>query len=336
MDVRFRNRQGGRRVDLALGLLLVAGVLTGLGANTIGVDWPLDLIQLHAAGALAILLLAPWKYVVIRRGLRRPGRRAVVKWLSIALAVLVLITIASGLIHSTGHLEHVGPLTLMQIHVGAAVTALAVLVAHFGTHVVRPRRADVDRRAVLRLAALGAGAAAATAVWDEGPGDGRRFSGSVRKPELLVTAWLDDRIQRIDPAQWTLRVGTATFDLAAVHDLPHERFTAVLDCTSGWYSEQEWDGVRLSELLAAAGVPDDGWRSVEARSATGYSRWFGAATLDDVWLVTGVAGRPLTYGHGFPARIVAPGRRGFWWVKWVTSVQPSRRPPWAQSVFPLT
>jgi DMSO/TMAO reductase YedYZ molybdopterin-dependent catalytic subunit len=336
MDVRLRNRQGGRRVDLALGLLLLAGVLTGLGANTIGVDWPLDLIQLHAAGALAILLLAPWKYVVIRRGLRRPGRRPAVKWLSITLAVLVLVSIGSGLIHSTGHLEHVGPLTLMQIHVGAAVTALAVLAAHFGTHVVRPRRADVDRRAVLRLAALGAGAAAATAVWDTGPGDGRRFSGSVRRSELLVTAWLDDRIQRIDPAQWTVRVGATTFDLAAVRDLPHERFTAVLDCTSGWYSEQQWDGVRLSVLLAAAGVPGDGWRSVEARSATGYSRWFGAGTLTDVWLVTGVAGRPLSYGHGFPARIVAPGRRGFWWVKWVTSIQPSGRPAWAQSVFPLT
>jgi hypothetical protein len=332
----LRNRQGGRRVDLALGLLLLGGVLTGLGANTVGADWPLDLIQLHAAGALAILLLVPWKYVVVRRGLRRPGRRTVLKWLSIALAVLVLVTIGSGLIHSTGHLEHVGPLTLMQIHVGAAVTALAVLAAHVGTHLVRPRRADVDRRAVLRLAALGAGAAAATAIWDAGPGDGRRFTGSVRKDRLLVTAWLDDRIQRIDPARWSVRVGDAILDLAAVRELPHERFTAVLDCTSGWYSEQQWDGVRLSALLAAAGVTGDGWRSVEARSATGYSRWFGASTLDDVWLVTGVAGRPLSYGHGFPARIVAPGRRGFWWVKWVTSVQPSQRPAWAQSVFPLT
>ncbi|WP_426505464.1 molybdopterin-dependent oxidoreductase [Dactylosporangium sp. McL0621] len=336
MGVRLRTRQGGRRVDLALGLLLLTGVVTGLSANTVGVDWPLDLIQLHAAGALAILLLAPWKYVVIRRGLRRPGRRPAVKWLSITLALLVLTTIASGLIHSTGHLEDVGPLTLMQIHVGAAVTALAVLAAHFGTHVVRPRRADVDRRAMLRLAALAAGAAAATTLWDRGPGDGRRFTGSVPKPDLLVTSWLDDSIQHIDPAQWTLRVGPTTFDLTALHDLPHERFTAVLDCTSGWYTEQQWDGVRLSVLLAAAGVPRNGWRTVEARSATGYSRWFGAATLTNVWLVTAVADRPLSYGHGFPARIVAPGRRGFWWVKWVTSIQPSARPPWAQPVFPLT
>jgi hypothetical protein len=174
-----------------LGLVLLAGVLTGLGANTIGIDWPLDLIQLHAASAIAIVLLAPWKYVVIRRGLRRRSRGWGVKSLSLALLVLVCVAIASGLIHSTGHLEHVGPLTLMQIHVGAAVTALAVLVARFASHAVRPRRADADRRA-------------------------------------------------------------------------------------------------------------------------------------------------LSYGHGYPARIVAPGRRGFWWVKWVASVQPSMRPPWAQSVFPLT
>jgi DMSO/TMAO reductase YedYZ molybdopterin-dependent catalytic subunit len=337
MRVRVRSRQGGRRVDLVLGLLLLAGVLTGLAANTIGVNWPLDLIQLHAAAALAIVLIAPWKYVVIRRGLKRTRRSASTKGLSIALAVLVVITIASGLIHSTGHLEFVGPLTLMQIHVGAAVGALVVVVAHFLMHSVRPRRADADRRALLRLAVLGAGAAVATAAWDAGAATSRRFTGSVPKPELEVTSWIDDAVQRIDPAGWTVRVGPATLDLAAVLALPHERFTAVLDCTSGWYSPQQWDGVRLSVLLAAAGVPESGGRrSVEVRSTTGYARWFGAETLDHVWLATGLNGRPLPYGHGYPARIVAPGRRGFWWVKWVSEIQPSARPPWAQAVFPLT
>ena len=317
-------------------MLLLAGVLTGIGANTIGVNWPLDLIQLHAAAALAVLLIAPWKYVVIRRGLGRTRRRRSVKGLSVALVVFVVIAIASGLIHSTGHLEFVGPLTLMQIHVGAAVVALVVVVAHFVLHAVRPRRADVDRRALLRLAALGVGAAVATAAWDVGAARRRRFTGSVPKTELEVTAWINDGVQRIDPAQWTLRVGTAVLDLAAIAALPHERFTAVLDCTSGWYSSQEWDGVRLSVLLAAAGVTSEDRRSVEVRSVTGYARWFGRSTLDQVWLATGVGGRALPYGHGFPARIVAPGRRGFWWVKWVSSVQTSARPPWAQSFFPLS
>jgi DMSO/TMAO reductase YedYZ molybdopterin-dependent catalytic subunit len=335
MRVGLRSWQAGRRVDLALGLLLTAGVLTGLAANTIGVNWPLDLIQLHAGAAVAILLLAPWKYVVIRRGLRRTRRPRPVKALSIALAALVLVAVASGLLHATGRVEFVGPLTLMQIHVGAALGALAAVIAHFVMHAVRPRRTDADRRALLRLAVLGAGAAVATAAWDTWAATGRRFTGSVPKPALEVTSWFDDGVQRIDPAGWSLRVGTAAFGLDAVRALPHERFTAVLDCTSGWYSCQQWDGVRLSALLAAAGVPAGDWRSVRVVSATGYTRWFGADTLDDVWLVTALGGQPLSYGHGYPARVVAPGRRGFWWVKWVSEIQPSPRPPWAQSVFPL-
>jgi DMSO/TMAO reductase YedYZ molybdopterin-dependent catalytic subunit len=336
MRVRLRNRQAGRRVDLLLGLLLSAGVLTGLAANTIGVNWPLDLIQLHAGAALAILLLAPWKYVVVRRGLRRTRRPRPVKALSITLAVLVVVTIAAGLVHSTGREEFAGPLTLMQIHVGAALGALAAVIAHFLGHAVRPRRADADRRALLRLAVLSAGAAVATAAWDTGAAARRRFTGSVPKPALEVTSWFDDGVPRIDQAGWRLRVGAATFDLDAVRGLPHERFTAILDCTSGWYSSQQWDGVRLSALLAAAGVTAGSGRSVRVGSVTGYARWFGAATLDDVWLVTAVGGQALSYGHGFPARIVAPGRRGFWWVKWVADIQPSPRPPWAQSVFPLS
>jgi len=337
MRVSLRARQGGRRVDLVLGLLLTAGVLTGTAANTIGVNWPLDLIQLHAAAALAILLLAPWKYVVIRRGLRRKRRRRATKALSLTLATFVLITIGSGLLHSTGRVEFVGPLTLMQIHVGAAIGAVLALTAHFLGHTVRPRRTDTDRRALLRLGVLGAGTAVATTAWNAAAvATGRRFTGSVPKESLEVTSWFDDGVPRIDPAQWRLRVGEAELDLDAIRALPHERFTAILDCTSGWYSSQDWDGVRLSSVLAATGIPAGGWRSLKATSTTGYARWFGADTLDDVWLVTAVGGRPLSYGHGFPARIVAPGRRGFWWVKWVTALETSPRPPWAQSFFPLS
>jgi DMSO/TMAO reductase YedYZ molybdopterin-dependent catalytic subunit len=39
---------------------------------------------------------------------------------------------------------------------------------------------------------------------------------------------------------------------------------------------------------------------------------------------------------GFPARLVAPGRRGFWWVKWVVSVEVDPAPWWRQPPFPLT
>ena len=44
----------------------------------------------------------------------------------------------------------------------------------------------------------------------------------------------------------------------------------------------------------------------------------------------------LAVGHGFPARLVVPGRRGFWRVKWVVSIEVDRAPWWRRAPFPLT
>ncbi|MCA1736884.1 MAG: molybdopterin-dependent oxidoreductase, partial [Actinobacteria bacterium] len=44
----------------------------------------------------------------------------------------------------------------------------------------------------------------------------------------------------------------------------------------------------------------------------------------------------LSPGHGFPARIVSPNQRGFWWVKWVVRIETSRVPWWVQLPYPPT
>jgi DMSO/TMAO reductase YedYZ molybdopterin-dependent catalytic subunit len=71
-------------------------------------------------------------------------------------------------------------------------------------------------------------------------------------------------------------------------------------------------------------------------SATGYRRRLPLADAARLLLATRLDGRPLATGHGFPARLVAPGRRGFWWVKWVVSIEVDRAPWWRQPPFPLT
>ncbi len=38
-------------------------------------------------------------------------------------------------------------------------------------------------------------------------------------------------------------------------------------------------------------------------------------------LATHLNDEALSHEHGFPLRLVAPGRRGFEWVKWITRVE---------------
>jgi DMSO/TMAO reductase YedYZ molybdopterin-dependent catalytic subunit len=329
--------------NLALLALLPAAVLTGVLANAIGTHWPLHPIAVHGAVAAAILLVAPWKSAIIRHGLRRRLRSR--RWWSLTLLLLIVLALGTGLLHATGQVERVGPLTLMQIHVCSAVLALPVAVLHYRMHPVRLRRTDLDRRAFIGAAAITAGAVAALTAWElvlnasRLPGASRRFTGSVERGTgdlgaMPVVSWLDDRVQQIDPDGWRLRVDDdVVLDLDAIRAMPQESITAVLDCTGGWFAEQDWRGVRLDRLIR----PDPTrWRSVEVESVTGYARRFPLRDLHRLWLATSVAGESLSAGHGFPARIVAPDRRGFWWVKWVVSIRPSAVPWWLQSPFPLT
>ncbi|MGI4895775.1 MAG: molybdopterin-dependent oxidoreductase, partial [Janthinobacterium lividum] len=77
-------------------------------------------------------------------------------------------------------------------------------------------------------------------------------------------------------------------------------------------------------------------RSLLVHSRSGYRRRFPLTDLQSLLLATHVGGEPLDPAHGAPLRLVAPGRRGFWWVKWVDRIELQTAPPWWQSPFPLT
>jgi Oxidoreductase molybdopterin binding domain len=333
----------GRRTNLALLVLLVVALASGglaFGAGTPAGRW---VVAGHGMAGLALLLLSPWKSVIARRGLarRRPGRG-----LSVAFAVLVAAAVAAGTAHAAGA-GSLGPVTAMQVHVGAALLAVPLLAWHAWAHRrrVRPRGTDLSRRNVLRLGALTAGAGLAW-LGVEGvlrlsglPGAGRRFTGSLpagSDPDRIpVTQWLDDRVPAIDPDAWRLEVaGGGRRRLLGYAELAawSDRVDATLDCTGGWYATARWEGVRLDRLLAGMGEG----ASILVTSSTGYRRRLPWSAAGSLLLATRLEGRPLSAGHGFPARLVAPGRRGFWWVKWVTAIEVSQTPDWLEPPFPLT
>jgi hypothetical protein len=309
-----------RRTNLALAVVLGAATATGVLSLLVGEGRVAVVVWAHGAAGLAVLALIRPKSRIAVRGTARRGRAAAP---GLLLGGLVTASMGLGIAHATG-VGTLGPLTALGWHIGLALAAVPVAAAHVWRRPPRLRTGDLTRAAFLRAAGIAAAGVAAKLAFERLAGAPRAATGSLRRAAPVPTAWLDDT---------TPSDARTPFTAARLAALPQTTVECTLDCTSGWYSRNRWSGVALSELL---GRLPAGTRSIEVRSATGYSRRFGASDIDRIVLATHLDGVPLPPEHGAPARLVAPGRRGYWWVKWVTAVEPSRVPAWLQSPFPLT
>jgi DMSO/TMAO reductase YedYZ molybdopterin-dependent catalytic subunit len=232
----------------------------------------------------------------------------------------------------------------LWVHIAVALALVPLVVWHVWARGIRPRRTDLSRRTLLRAGVLAAGAAglyAAAEATISGlglPGARRRFTGSYEtasfRPQAMPsTSWLLDAVPTVDPDRWrlTIKDGQRRRELTLAELTTfNTRVRAALDCTSGWYSHQDWTGVPLGTLLHRG----PGTQSVYVHSVTGYWVRFPIHDLDRLLLATQVGGAPLSADHGFPVRLVAPGRRGYWWVKWVDRVEVQTTPSWWQPPFP--
>jgi len=309
-----------RRTNLALAAVLAVATASGVAALLVGEGRAAVVVWAHGAAGFGLLALVRPKSRIAARGIARRGRAAAP---GILLGALVAGSIALGLVHAAG-VGTLGPLTALGWHIGLALAAVPVAAAHAWRRPPRPRAGDLTRRAFVRGAAVVAVGVAAKLVFEQTLGAPRAATGSLPRATPVPTSWLDDTTPRAVATPWTAE---------RLAGLRQTSVVCALDCTSGWYSTNRWSGVALADLLPP--LPP-GTRSVEVRSATGYARRFGASDLDGIVLATHMDGAPLAPEHGAPARLVAPGRRGYWWVKWVTDVEPSTLPAWAQPPFPLT
>jgi len=334
--------RAGRRVNLALLVLLASALLTGVVSYGLGSAGPAQLVTIaHALAGFALLALVPWKQAIARRGLRanRPHRSP-----GIVLAVLVAASVVAGMVHAYGGRASLSGVTAMHVHVGAAVLAVPFAAWHVRARLQRLRRTDMSRRVLVQAGVLGVAATGVYAVFESAaqllslPGARRRVTGSHETgsgdpARMPVTQWFTDGVPSVDIENSRLeivvagRAHTVSYaDLAAGTDTVR----AVLDCTGGWWAAQQWRGVRLDRLL-----PAGSGRSVDVVSVTGYRRRLPLADAPYLLLATHLGGRSLSAGHGAPVRLVAPGRRGFWWVKWVARLEVLDEPWWWQPPFPL-
>ncbi len=117
-------------------------------------------------------------------------------------------------------------------------------------------------------------------------------------------------------------------DIAA---LPSVRAELPLICSIfNWSEVVQWEGVRLSDLLALAAVDTDPEGYFAFYSDDGvYFETLSHSMAHDPWtlLATGLNGQPLPREHGGPLRLVVPFLQGYKSVKWLKSIRAYKHDP---------
>ena len=131
---------------------------------------------------------------------------------------------------------------------------------------------------------------------------------------------------------WSLHVGgmvesSLRLDYARLEALPSVTRTVTLECISNpvggnLMSTGHFTGVQLRELLGRV-RPTAGAGALSFRAHDGYTESMDlplAMSDPDILVAYKLDGRPLPDQHGFPARLIIPGRYGMRGPKWIEEI----------------
>ena len=254
--------------------------------------------------------------------------------ISLLLATLAIASIVLAFLWTwqIGSQTAVGQL-LIWWHWILALILLVPFTIHVWRRWPRPKRIDfTSRRAALQMIGLGAVGligwqlAEALANFRNTAVTPRLITGSRQKGAFSGNDFpiTSEPSPTIDKDVWQLKVGGAVeagFSLSATElsNLPYQEKEAILDCTNGWWTIQNWGGIPLATILAQAKMKEEAI-AVRLTSVTGYSQVFTLGEAEEILVNTHVGGEPISHLHGSPARAVVPSRRGSFWVKWLSDI----------------
>jgi hypothetical protein len=130
-------------------------------------------------------------------------------------------------------------------------------------------------------------------------------------------------------ADWVLTVASRgaerTFTRAELAALPQTDVDLPIACVEGWSQMASWRGVRLRDLVAqAGGSADDDLRLISLEQRGGFKQTeMGREYVRDPLTLVALElnGEILDLEHGYPARMIAPGRPGVLQTKWLSRIE---------------
>jgi hypothetical protein len=325
-----------RLTDWSIALATVIAFMTGLVSLITGHPQEWFIFVLHAIGGFWLLLLLWGKLRRVWPRMIHPqrwDRRTIFGSLAL---LLVTLALGSGIWWATGGVLDFAGFNLLNWHIALGFVLTAAIILHMFARAKRLRKRDITgRRRVLQFNALLLGS---VALWPGQqlaerilnlPGSKQRFTGSRESGSYAgntfpTSSWVADQPRPIEAQTWRLSLGGA---VNTPRDFSYDELVsagdeleATLDCTGGFYSTQRWHGIRIGRLLDKVTLLTEA-RYVSFISVTSY-RW--SLPLEEAraaLLATHIGEEPLSHVHGFPLRLVAPGHRGFEWVKWITRIE---------------
>jgi DMSO/TMAO reductase YedYZ molybdopterin-dependent catalytic subunit len=117
-----------------------------------------------------------------------------------------------------------------------------------------------------------------------------------------------------------------TYD-QVLQGFPHYRKVTTLFCVEGWDATILWEGVKVSDLIDAAGA-DPRANTVIFTGADGYtsSEPLDYITGNNILIAYGMNNITMPAERGYPFALVAEDRWGYKWIRWVTGITLSDDP----------
>ncbi|MGD0329579.1 MAG: molybdopterin-dependent oxidoreductase [Nitrososphaeria archaeon] len=154
---------------------------------------------------------------------------------------------------------------------------------------------------------------------------GQKLSSISDEPEVSIKG-----TQYINQSTYRLVVtGLVDKNLTLTYDEVISRYTAyekvvTLNCVEGWSVTMLWQGFLIKDLLADAGVKSNATIVI----FYGYDNYSDSLPIDyinsnNIMIAYKMNNVTISPENGWPFQVVAEGKWGYKWVKWITKIEVS-------------